>query len=134
MSSIRGDIPIGRQMRKDNQSSAPATALSRTLISCNSLDQRIAALENEVDDDGDEDSGESGSESDDESKHIKTTSTSKKRTLPPVPEILSKAVKVTDNLLMETDANGNVIKLMSSLAGTVGYVTFSTFIIDEYQR
>ena len=103
---MRGDIPIGRQLKRP-----PRLSLTTSTLSCNALDDRIAALENEIESGSSEESGEEASDREESEEEPL-------RTVTRVESSSSKTVHVVENIIAETDENGNVIRLKSSLSGT----------------
>lgn len=101
---MRGDIPIGRQLKKKKSS---LLSLTSSTLSCNALDNRIAALENEI---------ESGSEEEDVDEE-EGDRNRKPSTLDSLESSSSKSIHLVENVIAETDAYGNVIRLKSSLSG-----------------
>lgn len=98
---MRGDIPIGRQLNKNK---GRRLSLTTSTLSCNALDDRIAALENEIE----SDSGEEDEDGEEEANR----KSSNEGALPS-----SKSIHVAENIIAETDEYGNVIRLKSSLSG-----------------
>lgn len=104
---LRGDIPIGKQIKRDRGDTSPA------LVSCNALDDKIAELERLVEEDDDESEGEDEEEDEEElnpAKKFKKSSIIFQSDPP-------KRVKATGNVLIETDAGGNLIRLTSTIEG-----------------
>ena len=99
---MRADLPLGRQLKKTSKLS-----LTTSTLSCNALDERIAALENEVESDEDSEySEDSDSNTKEEFSNRVSSMTHAKKT-----------ISVSQNVIAETDDYGNVIRLKSSLSG-----------------